>query len=180
MLTFEADHHEYRWHGEIVPSVTSILKHAGQISEFCMQEFAAQRGTQIHAACALLALDNLDWSTIDARILGYVLSYAEFLKTAGWKIESVEQQRYCPILKIAGTYDLLAEGWITDLKSGAPARWHKYQLALYHRLAGLDFKTRRATLYLQADGRVAKLVEHKNRSDFAEALKLVEDYYGQS
>ena len=178
MLTFDSEKHEYRWHGQIVPSVTQVLKHGGQISDFSINDFAAQQGTAVHAACALLAYNRLDLASVDQRILGYVLSYWSFLGSVGWKIDSVEQQRYCEDHRYAGTWDVLFDGHLVDIKTGAPAKWHALQTAAYWRLAGKPVGVRRHSLYLDSNGKTPRLVEHKDRTDLPTFLKLVEDYHG--
>ncbi|MSR15332.1 MAG: hypothetical protein EXR86_12370 [Gammaproteobacteria bacterium] len=177
MLTFDPQAHVYRVDGEVVPSVTQILEHAGMISAFCKDPLAAERGSRVHEACALLAQNQLDLATLDERIMGYVLSYAAFLGAASnWTLIRVEQRVFEPLHQYAGTYDALFHGWLIDLKSGGPAKWHALQLAAYHHAARLDPRFKRATLYLDSTGKLPRLVEHKDRTDLPTFLKLLEEF----
>lgn len=114
---FDPQFHVYRKvSGQIVPNVTTILKDMGLISEFAMQsEHARERGTMVHIAGALLP-DRLDWSTVDPRIIGYVISLAEWYDRTGCIVEAQEQQVYIPALNVAGTLDL--RGTFKNGKSG--------------------------------------------------------------
>lgn len=125
----------------------------------------------------MLARGVLDWSTVDHRIMGYVLSYQAFLASvSNWKLINVEQRVYSPH-GYAGTYDALFDGWLIDLKTGGPAKWHALQTAAYHHAGRCDFYIKRATVYLNAEGKLPKFVEHKDRTNLPEFLKLVERYH---
>lgn len=133
-LDFDEETHTYRFKGRVVPSVTQILFDMGCISEFSTwSEFARDRGTKVHQACALLP-DRLDWSTVDARIVPYVMSFQEWLKVGWINIMAQEQRGYNQELGYAGTLDLRVGTGSSN-----------------------------ATLYLQADGSLAKLKSHTDR-----------------
>lgn len=186
MIDFDEAAHRYSMAGVTVPSVTQILDAMGQISDFCKSTQASERGSRVHEACAMLARGVLDWSTVDPRVLGYVLSYQEYLgacsgwrgPTAEWTLKAVEQRVYSPN-GYAGTYDALFGGWLLDLKTGGPAKWHALQTAAYHHAARCDFRVKRATVYLNGEGKLPKFVEHKDRTDLPEFLTLVEGYHNE-
>lgn len=105
-LDFNYERHEYSFNGYIIPSVTQILRDMGEISEFSMaSERARERGTIVHSAAALLP-DRLDWSTVDSRIFGYVMSAALWFDHSKCVVEAQEQRIYIPELDVAGTFDL--------------------------------------------------------------------------
>ena len=142
---FNEEKHEYKINARIIPSVTQILKDMGAISEFSMQsEIARERGTMVHIAGSFLP-DRLDWSTVDSRIMGYVLSCAEWFKTTGCAVEAQEQRVYIPELDVAGTLDL--RGSFSTGRSG--------------------------TLYLQADGSLAKFKICDVRTSWAIFVSMV-------
>ena len=144
-LEFDADKHEYSIKGQRVPSVTQILKDMGEISEFSMQsERARLRGTMVHIAGALLP-DRLDWSTVDSAIFQYVMSLALWFEQTGCVVEAQEQQVYLPDLDVAGTLDL--RGSFKNGKSG--------------------------TLYLQADGSLAKFKAADTRRGYQIFVSMV-------
>lgn len=131
-----------------------------------------QRGLVVDKCCELLVLGELDWSQVDERILGYVLSYQEMLRHTGWIARAVKQRLYDEQLGFAGEFDVSFEsGWLIDLKAprsgSGKAKWHKLQTAAYwHLNCGTNF--RRGTLYLQPDGSIGYLQEHRDhREDWA-------------
>jgi len=172
VFRFDEVSHEYWLNSVRIPSVTQILDGVGLISDFAKQPLAAERGKLIHLACKYLANGVLDWSTVDASILGYVCSYAKFLEHTAWKILAVEQSLHDPEYLFAGTYDVLFSDYLVDIKSGAPAKWHALQTAAYRRLASWAGAkaTKRATVYLQEDGSIPNIIEHNDRTDLARFL----------
>lgn len=167
--------HIYTVNGVVKPGTTGILDGCGLISDFSKQEFAAQRGEAIHQGGALLFQDRLDWTTVEPRIFGYLYSLEQFRKTTGFKAVTVEQKGYHKLYDYCGKWDvtglfpwsaLIEDDWLIDLKSGVPAKWHKLQTALYQRMAGTKH---RGCLYLQPDGSLPKLVEHKDPNDWRAA-----------
>ena len=146
-IEFDAELHRYSKKGVHFPSVTQILFDMGCISEFStFSELARDRGTAVHAACALLP-DKLDWSTVDARVLPYVKSFQEWLQTtknAG--ILAQEQRVYIPELDVAGTLDLRVNNGMSG------------------------------TLYLQADGSLAKFKACDVRKSWAVFVSIVNFY----
>ena len=174
MIEFEPQTHTYRVAGVVVPSVTQILDAAGDVSSFCRDELAAERGSRVHEACALLATGKLDWSTVDSRIMGYVLSYQSFLgMVSKWELQGVERRVYSPY-GYAGTYDVDFDAALIDIKTGAPVKWHELQTAAYAKAVG---KTKRAALFLDKSGKSPRYVEHKSRTDWPEFLERVNKYH---
>lgn len=178
------ENHVYTVNGEVKPGTTGILDYNGLISDFCKQEFAAQRGEAIHQGAALLFRDLLDWQTVDPRIMPYLVSLQLFIKTTGFTAVTVEQKGYSP-LDYCGRWDVtglfpysrdIDDDWLIDLKSGSAAKWHKLQTVLYQRMA----KTaHRGCLYLQSDGTLAKLVEHKDLNDWKAAYSALKIYQAE-
>lgn len=165
--------HCYTWQGRGVASVTQIITDAGRISSFSMVRAAAERGRVVHKAAALLVAGRLDWTSVDARLVGYVKSYARLIEATGWVARSVETRRYCPVYDYAGTFDVSFEDQIlADLKTGGPAAWHRAQLGAYWNLNGRD--DRCIGVYLQADGSIARLKETDGLDGFIEFLECLE------
>ena len=166
---FDETDHSYWLNSVRIPSVTQILDAVGLISDFAKQPLAAERGKLVHLACKYLGQGILDWSTVDRSILGYVQSYEKFLTQTQWLARAVEVSLYDKDYLFAGSFDVdFTEGWLVDLKSGVKAKWHPLQTAAYHRLNG--GKGKRGTLYLQADGSMAKFEQHSDRTDLARFL----------
>lgn len=134
-----------------------------------------ERGRVVDKCCELLVMGKLDWTEVDPRILGYVLSYQEMLSHTGWIARAVKWRQYDEQLGFAGEFDVCFEsGWILDLKAprsgkGGRAKWHKLQTAAYRHLAQGDCPVdHRGTLYLSPDGSIPYLSEHRDhREDWA-------------
>src|SRR5215475_10749909 len=141
------EHHIYRIAGEIKPGVSQIIDHAGLIPDWCKQEFAAQKGTAIHEGSRLLLQHRLDWDSVDLRILPYLKSLDLFIRTTGLMATTIEHPDYHH-LGYCGTWDMtgvflmsvnhaiwcdLDDDWLIDVKSGAPAKWHRLQSSGYQK-----------------------------------------------
>ena len=168
VLTFDEKEHIYRLGDEILPSVTEVIKGAGLAGDFMPDPWYLQRGSLVHAASALLDRNDLDESSLDPAIAGYVQGYRNFLKETGFVPEVIEVPRFNPKLMFAGTPDrvgrLDGEGIVLDLKTGVSRpRWHRLQTAAYVLLSP-EHPEKRAALYLAADGGYS-LVEHADPND---------------
>ena len=169
-LAFDETTHTYTLGGEILPSVTQIIKETGLAgdSNWTPDPFYLIRGTLVHQATALLDRNDLDEASVDPQIRGYLESYKRFLKETGFLPEVVEVPRFNPTLRYAGTPDrvgrLSGEGLVLDLKTGVSRpRWHKIQTAGYVLLSP-EHPEKRAALYLGGDGTFS-LVEHTDPHD---------------
>jgi hypothetical protein len=168
------DEHRYWLGKKRLFGVTEVIKSNGVMSggDF-YTELGREKGEAIHRACQLLFLDKLDWSTIDGRILGYVLSCTEYIAHSKFKPRRTEHSNYHPELGYGGTWDadgssIQIDDFLFDLKSGKKEKWHGVQTSAYQELArvnGILIK-RRGALYLQPDGSMAKLYLHEDRNDF--------------
>ena len=147
-FTYNDELHEYRIDGKIVPGVTEILTDTGwmdysKIPEH-IREFALQRGSYVHLACAMLVRDELDWSTVDEQILPYVRGYERFLKDTGLKPLLVEKPMGSERWGYGGTLDILGEvrgkQWLVDIKSGMVMPLCQIQTAAYEELLPDEYK----------------------------------------
>jgi len=164
-FTFDPSGHVYRLGDIEIPSVTRILDTVGLISSYSKDPVAAERGTDIHLAAKYLFQGILDWSTVSMEIMPYVVSIDRWLEATGYVANSCEGSDWHKTLLYAGSWD--TEGLIPkhgntiiDLKSGVPARWHRWQLAGYKGLVGRGKKA--GSLYAQKDGSMAKFVSHND------------------
>jgi hypothetical protein len=131
-IRFEGDGHRYfvtldgqseeRW-----PSATQALEVAGLTDDYAgvpavVLNRAGRRGTAIHKALPLLLEGNLDWQSVDERIVAYVeqmdLALDE-LKVKAWNCETPV---YSSRLRVTGTPDLWCRAQcrptVLDVKSG--------------------------------------------------------------
>jgi hypothetical protein len=175
-LVFNERDHTYFLGARRLDSVTQILKACGFIGDWGSPE-DLERGNVVDKCCELLAQGKLDWSQVDPRVLGYVLSYQRCLEHTGCIARAVKQRLYDEQLGFAGEFDVDFEsGLLIDLKAprsgSGKAKWHKLQTAAYRHLNG--DKGQRGTVYLQPDGSMPKLIEHKDhREDWAGFLSCL-------
>lgn len=156
--------------GRFVPSVTQVLEAAGLIDLRGIPEDvlrrAALRGTRVHQAAALLMRGDLDWSSVDDAIGGYVLALDSFMRQSRFEPvkESVETPLYCEQYDFCGTPDVLGT-YTVPRPSGKPVKvfalldWKsgmmpavQYQLAAYAHALGVRH---RAAVKLNREGTYA-------------------------
>ncbi len=163
-LEFDEAAHEYRWDGQIVPSVTQALKplDADDLAKVPpdVLEFARLRGTLAHKACEYFDQGRLDESSLDPEIAGYVQSWIEFRRVTGYTPILTEHRFYHPQLGYAGTIDSVGQYGgslaVLDRKTSAtllPSVGP--QLAAYQHAPGVK-ALRRYAIQLMADGSIAK------------------------
>jgi hypothetical protein len=107
-LEFDAAAHVYTLNGERVPSVTEILSPLEDLSSIPANvlERARIRGQHVHQAMALLVRDELDWHSLDADLVPYIIGGRRFLEESGITVIASEMPVACPKLRVAGTLDL--------------------------------------------------------------------------
>lgn len=175
-MDFRLDAEHRYWLGEQrLPGVTEIIDYHGFIPDFSKDEERAEEGQVTHEAAALLFQKRLDWLSVDAVILGFVTSLNLWITATDFCAEATELTLHDSALLFAGSLDVdghtpKGSRWIIDLKTGQPARWHKWQTAGYRILLG-EYR-RRGALYLQKDGRMARFKEHTEETDEAEFISM--------
>lgn len=179
-LEFDAAAHQYRIDGRRVPSVTEVLEPLqdfGGASPDVLRA-AADFGTHVHEACALLVRGELDWDALDVALVPYVIGAQRFLDESGFVVIAAELRVGHAELRYAGTLDLLGE-WrgqraLVDWKSGAVPRTvgpqtSGYAMA-YHAHHGEQVR-RRYCVELKPHGyAVHSLSDSGDRSIFLSAL----------
>lgn len=180
VLSFDEATHTYRFGGQVVPGVTSILSPLTDFSRVPphVLQAAADFGKAVHRACELDDLGELDESTLDAALVPYLQAWRKFSAehAVGW--EQIEQPTYNATMRYAGTPDrfggVKGRPTVVDIKSTAqlyPAVGP--QLAAYAQALGHPYADRLA-VQLKNDGTyVAKF--YKDPTDwpvFASLLTL--------
>lgn len=163
VLEFEPATHTYTMAGAVIPSVTQILE-ATKISDFShvpqdVLEVAQERGTAVHQACWFDDQNDLDESSLDPRLGGYLAAWRKFRAEQQITIRLIEERVYST-LGFAGTFDRLVTmpKWgevMLDLKTGEQTAAWRIQLAAYVRgfYGNLAPKCRRGAVKLRDDGR---------------------------
>ena len=132
-LAFNAEKHEYRLDGRLVPSVTQIIR--AVLPGWQASEWYLQRGRALHHGCRLLDEGKLDWSTVSPEIEPRILAWERFRMESFSTVTAAEVPMACPRYCFAGTCDRVlsryAEGdIICDLKSTIEAQV-RVQLGAY-------------------------------------------------
>lgn len=176
-LQFDPDAHVYRINGQVVPSVTQLIKPLGPDFSFVPPEvLEAKRalGVAVHLACELDDDGDLDDDDLGESLWPYVRAWRRFKVDANVSILMREQKLGHESMRFAGTLDrvLVAGGkhWLLDLKTSAePHASYGVQLAGYEELLFANEyvgeKLSRATLHLRDDG-TYRLHQFKNPNDF--------------
>lgn len=134
---FNQEIRRYTYDGVKLFGVTTVLEHHGHIKKGFYPPDAAVKGTRFHLAC-----DEFDLSGEVPEVLSddftapRVKAYSQFLSDTKSKpllLESPVTDSIC-----VGVVDRVVD-WggrlaVIDLKSGAPAPWHRYQTSAYAHL----------------------------------------------
>lgn len=181
-LQFDADAHRYTHQGKVLPSVTQIitgLHNLGAIPKDVLQA-ACERGTAVHLACELDDNNDLDESSLDDTVRGYLQGWRRFKSelTPIWAM--IEQPMADTILGFAGTpdrYGMLNDGrwWVLDIKTSLQSHpvWGLQTAAYAHLVTLLSQKqTLRGTVQLRPDG-TYRLIPWLSIQDWPAFLSLV-------
>jgi hypothetical protein len=106
-LDFNAERHEYRLHGRVIPNVTRILDPLTDIHKMPADrvEFARLRGQAVHQATALWDWEMLDEASVDPQIVGYLDAWKRFRAESGFVPELIEHRVVHLLHGYAGTLD---------------------------------------------------------------------------
>jgi CRISPR/Cas system-associated exonuclease Cas4 (RecB family) len=173
-FTFDAEKHEYRIDGKILPSITQILKDEGFIDSTWYNVAARDKGTMVHLLTHLWDVDELwDLDQVTNENRPYLEAYTAFLKENCVEITQSERPMWHPS-GYAGTPDKAAffrengERAVIEIKTGSKAPWHPLQTAaqaiLLKHLCPEYTLLDRYALYLSPNG--YKLEQHKDRADY--------------
>lgn len=170
-LTFNAEKHEYRLDGVVIPSVTQIISGIG-INDYSTVKAdarvrAQERGSIVHEIIELYEKGVLLESSVDNELRGYFESYLR-AKDAGLLPErpfAIEKMSCSVKYRYAGTIDqIFGIEWINDLKTGKPCPEHELQLTAYWLMENEGFKSRPKRLtgtYLHKDGSIADVIDYE-------------------
>lgn len=183
MLTFDPDKHAYAYAGKRVPSVTQVL---GFLDDWehvprDVLDAAAEFGTHVHEAAALLVRDELDWQSLDLALVPRMEALQLFLGESGAIVVESEKRVYHPALRYAGTLDAVVH-WkgglaLLDWKSGQTApksvgpQTAAYAAAL-EQSGGPRIKRRYCVQLLDGKYRVTKLDDPNDWTIFQSCLNL--------
>ncbi len=104
-LSFDLDKHEYRLSDRRVPSVTQVI--GSNVKGWQADDWVLQRGHFVHQAIHLHLQNNLDWSSLDERIVGRVTAVSKFLVDLKLKVVLTEHRLASSRFHFAGTIDAI-------------------------------------------------------------------------
>lgn len=185
-LIFDETLHRYTLDGEVLPSVTQILK---PLHDFSMVpagalQRAAEFGTAVHKTVELYLKNDLDEGSLDDALKGPLDAFKEWQQAFN-EVEDdcdnpiIETFCYHPRLKYAGTPDLVYPYSVIDIKS-RPVNMltDQIQLAAYDHFG--KGNRARFVLELKQDGTYifTRLNPTKKSSDLAWCrFRYLLDYY---
>src|SRR6188768_3540237 len=168
-LQFEELSHTYHVNGEVVPSVTQVIKILEpyyRASEQVLRPYA-QRGTEVHSLTeAYDKTPNFDPDDVAEDRVGYLLAWINFRNDFDFVPTHIEHRVYDPRFFYAGTIDRVGtvrgQLSVVDIKTGAklgPAVG--VQLAAYQHAFTEEELHGRYTVQLSGDG-TYKVIEYAN------------------
>lgn len=178
-----SDEHEYFVDGELKPSVTQILKHAGLVDTTWFTEFGRWRGSAVHKATMYFDQGDIDRRTLDPIVKPFVSDWADFRKKTGFTPTMIEEKRYDHIYDYCGTFDRVGyfagekpedANVLIDLKtypSGTIPFWVRYQLSGYGRLLDPKRIWRRIACVLTGNG--ANVIEYAQQDYMSDINKFL-------
>ncbi len=101
-------------------SVSNILRAAGVSPSFdgippAILETARQRGEAVHRAIELMEQGDLDESSLDERIMPYVMAHKAFVRDSGYRVVATEEMVTHPTLGYRGRLD--SRGWLHRVRT---------------------------------------------------------------
>lgn len=158
-LEFNPVTHTYAWAGQVVPSVTQILKPIVDFSDIepAVLAAAAERGHRVHLATELDDRGTLDESSVADDIRPYLQAWRDFKRESGAVMLEIERRVFHPELRYAGTLDrvlsLNGREFVADIKSSSQVhRAVGAQTAGYWKAYGAA-QCGRAFIHLTGDGK---------------------------
>lgn len=134
-LTLEPERHIYTFGNRTVPGVTDILQDNFGVKPY-WSEWHAQKGKAIHRAIALLVKNELNWASVDHRIIGRIKAFQRFIRETEYEVIQSEVSIFSSRYQFAGTLDLVvSDGAVNpiliDIKPPSAEPIVNLQLAAY-------------------------------------------------
>lgn len=108
-LQFDEPAHVYKLGGDVVPSVTEILRPLMDFSRVPAEvlEYKRSLGKAVHKCIELWERQDLDLDTVDPEALPYFEGWMKFKQESGFRAMVIEQPIASRKLRVAGTPDVL-------------------------------------------------------------------------
>lgn len=178
MIEFDAVNHTYILDGQPVPSVTQILTDMGLIDATWFTDYSRERGKLVHRIIQWHLSGELDETTVDDTLRGYLDAWKRFEVYAGFTPTAIEKPLASSVYHFAGTPDYIGTlngvEVIIDAKTGTIFPAMALQLSGYEILAEKCLK--RFALQLTETGKY-KLTPFVKRTDRGTFLAAVTIWY---
>ena len=173
---YEAATHTYWRGGQMVWSVTGLLKRAGHIDTTWMHEDARERGRIVHDLCAGIDF-GLEMTPEADAFAPWLDGYLAMLREIRPEWMAIEEPHWHASLPLAGRPDRVASSFvngasIVEIKTGGSAAWHDLQTAGYQLLVPTG---ERWVVYLPGD-HTYKLRRCADGRDMLRVLDLLKEY----
>lgn len=163
--------HIYTVGDKVYPGVTTIIHDV--YPSYPYPEGAAERGHHVHLATQLFDEDDLDNSSLDPIVAGYLEGWKLFREEMAFVPTQIEMFVHNEVYGYCGTLDRIGtmQGklYLIDIKSGAKVFWHRIQTAAYALCLPPDTVFKRASVYLSAEGKY-KIDYYTNKQDYNDWL----------
>lgn len=164
--------------GKVFPGVTTII---GDVyRRYPYPEGPAERGHHVHLAAQLFDEGDLDESSLDPVVAGYLEGYKQFIDEMDFNVQQIELMVYNQVYGYCGTLDRIGifrdknRKALIDIKSGHQEWWHPIQTMAYAACLD-DGPYDRYALYLSV-GEKYKLIPHTRRQDLQDWLSTLRVY----
>jgi hypothetical protein len=165
LVEFDPEGHRYFVNGDLVPSVTQVIKDAGMIDDRFFTEYHRWRGSAAHEAIATWnRAGNIDRRKVDPKIRPYLEAALKWQKDTGFVSMFTEHRMYDPLFNVCGTadqigyfsgdkpvVDVFVDWKSNDWKQGQLTS--KWQLAAYGHAFAPKEVFRRIEVVLGPDGK---------------------------
>jgi hypothetical protein len=178
-LTFDEGTHTYRLDGQVVPSVTQVIRPLFASAQQWWKDEHRERGTKVHEATFLYDHDNLP-EPYDPEIAGYVEAYVRFREETGWSMWVAEKRICSQHYRFGGTLDRLfttddGATVLVDIKTSrtvskvAGLQLAAYSLAFEEMEHGCYIVNHHYALHLSPDGKY-RLVRFDDMAEARQAF----------
>lgn len=182
---FDAANHEYTdvLTGEVLPHITGMLERTGWVDDRWYTEESSDRGTAVHRLTADYDLNALHVASCTSVFRGYLLAHVKAVDILKPKMLAVEEPMVHHVLRFGGRPDrdmiAMKQRGVWEVKSGSPSKAHQIQTALQAILVAQEANLPPESLlrlccYVKDKGKYS-VVEHKERRDFQEALRIIRE-----
>ena len=181
-IHFDEASHIYFLNGIVTPSVTEVIRAAGQVNTQWCSEEDRDRGTEIHANI----LELIKTGKTKTRYPDHIEAWKRFRDECEVRVLDAEKIVHSREYGFAGRLDIRCDMFgvsscVLDIKTGIVADWVRLQVAGYRiALKSMGVETRGGfAVHLRADGtyKVTEFARYQiDRAEFLSIVKTVRSF----